>query len=121
MNENQKRQILKLAVSCVALFFAPLWIPLAIITAFTLAGMAAAAGVFLSGFLTVFTAVFGVPLLFSLAVTAMAYLAMKAFTVIVQRAHELFTRCMRELEIAPAKIIASIQLNLKQFLKVGNF
>ena len=119
MNDIQKRQLFKVIIWFTAFFFAPVWIPVGILTAFTVAGLAAGAGVFLSGFLTVFSAVFGVPLLFSLAVTAMAYLAMKAFKVIVQRAHELFTRCMRELQTAPAKVQNTIQLNLKQFLKVG--
>jgi hypothetical protein len=120
MDDKQKDQLLKLVLMVLAATFAPIWIPVVVITMvptfLILAGILSAVAVGITTILTIILGVFGGPLLFSTAVTGMAYLLYKAFETIAVK-----VKCILKRSLSEVKITGRIQslFNLKKFLMVG--
>jgi hypothetical protein len=120
MDDKQKDQLLKLVLMVLAATFAPIWIPVAIITmvpAFLiLAGILCTIALGITTILTIILGVFGGPLLFSTAVTGMAYLMYKAFEKIAAK-----VKCILKQSLSELNITGRIQswFNVKKLLMVG--
>ena len=109
-------QLLRLVSLVVATTFAPIWIPVAVITVvptfLILAGIIIALGI--TTVLTIILGTFGIPLLFSTTVTAGMYLTYKAFVKIAAKAQCFLFNLKQFLNFL-------VKFNLKQFLNVGIF
>ncbi|XP_028395089.1 uncharacterized protein LOC114519201 isoform X2 [Dendronephthya gigantea] len=90
---KQLGQLAQLILLLVVIASAPVWVPLGLIilvpTFFVTAGILATMALGLTTFLTLFLGVFGIPLLFSGAVTAMAYFAYKSCVKMTWKMHSL--------------------------------
>ncbi|CAB3992813.1 Hypothetical predicted protein [Paramuricea clavata] len=119
MDDKQMKQLLKLVLMALAATFAPIWIPVAVITVvpafLILAGILCTLALGITTILTILLGVFGVPLLFSTAVTGMAYLIYKAFEKIATK-----VKCILKRSLSELNITGRIQswFNLKKFLMV---
>jgi hypothetical protein len=119
MNDKQNQELLKLGFLVMAGFFAPVWIPVSVIivgpTLLFLGGIVSVIALGITSFLTVILAVFGMPILFSLTVTAGVYVVYKAFEKISAKAYCLLKRSYSELNLTGM----AMTFDLKQFLKVN--
>jgi ABC-type transport system involved in cytochrome bd biosynthesis fused ATPase/permease subunit len=119
MDDKQMKQLLKLVLMALEATFAPIWIPVAVITivpAFLiLEGILSTIALGITTILTILLGVFGLPLLFSTALTGMAYLMYKAFEKISAK-----VKCILKQSLSELNITGRIQswFNLKKFLMV---
>ncbi|CAB4041182.1 Hypothetical predicted protein [Paramuricea clavata] len=116
MDNKQMNQLLRLVLLVVATTFAPIWIPVAVITVvptfLILAEIISTIALGITTVLTIILGTFGIPLLFSTTVTAGMYMTYKAFVKIAVKAQCFLFNLKQFLNFL-------VKFNLKQFLNVA--
>ena len=102
MNDRQK-VILKLFFLVVAAVFAPIWIPVTVITIaptlLFLGGVISLSAIGITSVLTVIFGIVGIPVLFSMAVTAGCYIMYKAFEKVTAKAFCILIQLCSKLKV----------------------